>query len=386
MELTEENQNEILISVVKKDPEKDQIVHIDVEGAKEKVVVKQGTKIGEAIEKLFKFLKKPLKKFNFLYNGQYIDEKDRRKTFGHIANRIDKQQKEMHVVAYGNGMDEQLNDNEIHQNNDEAIKIEENQGKSATDEEITAYLLTNSWKFFVKLYTFLLVQFILIGVLTFLGFKYDIDDYFSKTTKSYKWTCSIITIFALICSIIPMYLSEKPKAGCCAYFLWFVYIPIITIYCFLLKRHQGEDIINGFYIVEQLIIFALDCLFVVIINAIFKKYRGLVNLLILSGINVLAIYIMVGPLSDKYDNLEMSHTGFVNISVISSIMIASIIMFNPQIVSLNKEDDETENALIAAISFNSIPFVIVFVFLVIAGLAGLTLVLYIFALFCGGLF
>ena len=124
----------------------------------------------------------------------------------------------------------------------------------------------------------------------------------------------------------------------------------------------------------------------VIINSIFKKYRDKVNLFILSGINILAIYIMVGPLSDKYDNLEMSHTGFVNISRISSIMIASIIIFNPQIVSLNKEDDETANALIAAISFNSIPFVIVFVFLILAALVGLTLALYIFILFCGGLF
>ena len=102
---------------------------------------------------------------------------------------------------------------------------------------------------------------------------------------------------------------------------------------------------------------------------------------------------MVGPISDKFDNLEMSHTGFVNISVISSIMIALIIMFNPQIVSLNKEDDETANALIAAISFNSIPFVIVFVFLIIGALAGLFLTIfavasafYILILFCGGLF
>ena len=217
----------------------------------------------------------------------------------------------------------------------------------------------NSWKFFVKLYVFLLVQFILISVLTFLGFKYDIDDYFSNTTAAFRWTCSVITIFVLISSTIPVCLSEKPKSGCCAYFLWFVYIPIITIYCFLLKRHEGVDIIEGFYIIEQLIIFALDCLFVIITNAIFKKYRGWINLLVLSGINALAIYIMVGPLSDNYDNLKMSHTGFVNISIISSIMIALIIMFNVPIVSLNKEDDENANALIGAIAFNSIPFVVV---------------------------
>ena len=69
-----------------------------------------------------------------------------------------------------------------------------------------------------------------------------------------------------------------------------------------MKRHEGTDIIEGFYVVEQLIIFTLDFLFVIITNAIFKRYRGWINLLILSGINALAIYIMVGPLSDNYDN------------------------------------------------------------------------------------
>ena len=400
MELTEENQNEILISVVKKDPEKDQIVHIDVEGVKEKVVVKQGTKIGEAIEKLFKFLKKPLKKITLLYNGQVIDENERRKTFGHIANRLDKEKKEMHVLAYGNGIDDTLNDNEKPKNEDGTIKIDENNEEPINEEEVTAYLLMNSWKFFIKLYVFLLVQFILISLLTFFGFQYDIDDYFSNTTAAFRWTCSVITIFVLISSTIPMCLSEKPKTGCCAYFLWFVYIPIITIYCFLLKRHEGADIIKGFYIIEQLIIFVLDCLFVIITNAIFKRYRGWINLLILSGINALAIYIMVGPLSDNYDNLKMSHTGFVNISIISSIMVALIIMFNVPIVSLNKEVDENANALIGAIAFNSVPFVIVLILLVIALVAGLlvgllalilaffavVVALYALVLFLGGLF
>lgn len=400
MELTEENQNEILISVVKKDPEKDQIVHIDVEGVKEKVVVKQGTKIGESIEKLFKFFKKPLKKITLLYNGQVIDENERRKTFGHIANRLDKEKKEMHVLVYGNGIDDTLNDNEKPKNEDGTIKIDENNEEPINEEEVTAYLLMNSWKFFIKLYVFLLVQFILISLLTFFGFQYDIDDYFSNTTAAFRWTCSVITIFVLISSTIPMCLSEKPKTGCCAYFLWFVYIPIITIYCFLLKRHEGTDIIEGFYVVEQLIIFTLDCLFVIITNAIFKRYRGWINLLILSGINALAIYIMVGPLSDNYDNLKMSHTGFVNISIISSIMVALIIMFNVPIVSLNKENDENANALIGAIAFNSVPFVIVLILLVIALVAGLlvgllalilaffavVVALYALVLFLGGLF
>ena len=96
----------------------------------------------------------------------------------------------------------------------------------------------------------------------------------------------------------------------------------------------------------------------------------------------------------------MSHDGFVSISVISSVMIALIIMFNTPIVSLNKGDDENANALIGAIAFNSVPFVIALILLIIALVVGLllgllALILGIFAaaiaiyaliLFLGGLF
>ena len=393
LELTEENQDEIVITAIKKDREKDQIVNIDIEGVKEKVVVKEGGILEDAIGKLFKYLKKPLPKFKFLYNGRIVDENDRRKTFRQVANRFDKQKKEMNVLAMGDGIDEQLNDNEIHQSEDDANKMKENEENSNNQDEVTDLLLMNSFKFFIKLYTFLLVQFILIGVLTFLGFKYEIDDYFSNSSKAFNWTISVITIFALISSLIPFCLSEKPKTGFCAFFLWFVYIPIITIYCFLLKRHEGTDIMEGFYIIYQLIIFALDCLFMIIANAIFKRYRGLINLLILCGINAIAIYVMAGPLSNNYDNLEMSHSGFVNISIISSVMIALIIMFNIPIVALNKEEDETANALVGALAFNSVPFVIAFAFGIIALLIGIVLAvfaivlaLFVVVLLLGGLF
>ena len=400
LELKEEDQNEIEIKVIKKDPEIDQIVNVNVEGVQEKVVLKKGMSLGSALGELANRLKKPFKRLIFLYNGKIIDEKDGRKTFGQVANRLDKQSKEMNIVAYGNDLDEELNDNEIEKNEEDKNKIDEINVDSNDDEKETAFLLMNSRKFFIKLYAFLLGQLIVIFLLTFLGFQYDIDDYFSNSSKAFYWTLSVISLFALITSTIPLCLSEKPKAGFCAYFLWLVYIPIITIYCFLLKRHEGTDIIKGFYIIYQLIIFILDFLFVVIVNAIFKRYRGWIHLLILSGINALAIYIMAGPLSVNYDNLEMSHVGFVNISVISSVMIALIIMFNTPIVSLNKGDDENANALIGAIAFNSVPFVIALILLIIALVVGLllgllALILGIFAaaiaiyaliLFLGGLF
>ena len=122
----------------------------------------------------------------------------------------------------------------------------------------------------------------------------------------------------------------------------------------------------------------------IITNAIFKRYRGCVNLLILSAINVLTIYIMAGPLSNNYDNLKMSYEGFVNISIISAVMIAFIIMFNAPIISLNQEDNETGGALIGAISFISVPFVMTLLLIGLFTVIGLILGL--IALFLGVIF
>ena len=372
-----EDQEEIEITVIKK-----HIVEVNIDGQFEKQEVKEGHSLGDALKTLYNRLKKPLKNIFFLYDGKYIDENERRKSFGHIANRADKQRKNMKILAYVN--DDPLNENNENnenqnQNQNNTIKINKNVENSNDDDddiddaERMAYLKMNSSKFFIKLYLFLLIQFILISLLSFLGFKYDFDDVFSNTSNAFWWTICVVSIFILIASTIPFCLAEKPKGGCCAYFLWFIYIPVITIYCYLLKRHEGTDIIEGFYIIYQLIIFSLDFLFVIIINAIFKRYRGWVHLLILLAINVLAVYIMAGPLSDNYDNLKMSHEGFVNICIISSVMIAFIIMFNAPIISLNQEDNETGGALIGAISFTSVPFVLTLLFIGLFAVIGFIL-------------
>ena len=114
--------------------------------------------------------------------------------------------------------------------------VTRNEEKGEEDDDEDHVPLANSSKFFVKLYSFLLAQFILIGILTFLGFYYNFDDYFSYSSKAFWWTVSVISVFSLISSAIPICLADKGKAGCCSYFLMIVYIPIITIYCYLLKK------------------------------------------------------------------------------------------------------------------------------------------------------
>lgn len=368
-----EETKEIEILVIKNDPEKEHILALNIDGAKEKVVIKKGQSIYDSILSKLKFLKKPLKKLGFIYGGKFYGENERRKTFHQIANSIDKENNSLNIITYE--MDDAEGDGTIQENGnnlrDKIVTRNEEKGEEDDDEDHVP--LANSSKFFVKLYSFLLAQFILIGILTFLGFYYNFDDYFSYSSKAFWWTVSVISVFSLISSTVPICLADKGKAGCCSYFLMIVYIPIITIYCYLLKRHDGNDFVEGFYIIYQIIIFGVDCLFLVIFNLIFKRYRGWLHFLILSAVNVLTIYIYVGPLSNNYDNLIMSHDGFVAISVISSVMIAFIIMFNSQIVGINKEENETCYSVIGAISFNSVPFAVALLLIIMVLVIGLLL-------------
>ena len=381
-----ENTTEIEILVKKKDPEKEHLVQVDVDGVQENVVVEKGGAVLDKIEKLFNFLKKPFKRFNFFYNGSAFGENERRKTFNQLANKEHKKQNVMKVIAVGGEEpleDEQINENKVDDNKIDENKEEEvgEKSKPLLEEIDEGISLIDAWKFFIKLYSFLLFQFILIGVFAFLGFYFDFDDCFSNSSKAFWWTVSTISIFALFGSLVPFCLVDTGNGGSCAYFLWFIYIPIITIYCYLLKRNKGTDIIEGFYIIYQIIIFGLDFLFLIIVNAIFKRYRGWLNFLVLSGVNILTIYVYSGPLSENYENLKMSHNGFINLSVISSVMIAFIIMINPLLASMKNEENETGSALIGALFFISIPFTLALILIVAAILLGL--LLGILALFLG---
>lgn len=387
----QEETKEIEILASKKELVKEHYAYVDINGVKEKVPIQKGKSIYDSV---IKYIKQPFKKFVLLVNGQAINERDRRKTFHQIANRENKRDNAINIIAYE--MEENIqepmanqnkNENESDENNKNKDEIksqeQENQEKQTNleeqqplQDEEEAELLIDKPKFYLRLYVFLLIQLVFVGLFTYLGFHYEIDDYFSNSSKAFWWTIVTISIFALFSSSAILCLSADESCCFCKYFMMIVCIPIITIYFFLLKRHDGIDILEGKYIIYQIIDFGLDYLLLIFSNFIFKRYRGWLNLLLLVAINVLTIYIYAGPLSDNYENLKMSHDAFVGLSVISSVMIAFIIIFNSQILdaeSIKKSDNEASCSLFAAINFNYIPFFIVFCLIIIAIIIGLIL-------------
>ena len=383
-QLDSQDENQIIeILAVKRDPENEHIVKLYDEGQQKHMILKKGSSL---IASVAEFLKKPLKKLGLMVNGEYIGSNSR-KTFHEIASSNDKEKNSINIIV--NELEDQQEEEEG-QGQDQEKKVEEgenikkhlikdaednneNNKEKPTEENEDEISTKDSWKFFIKLYIHLLAELILIFILTFLGFHFGFDDAFSKSSKAFWWSISTISVIALICSTIPFCLANLDNPGCCGYFLLIVYIPIISFYCFLLKRHNGVDIVRGFYIIEQIIIFALDFLCLILSNLIIKGYRGWHNFFILAAINILAIYICAGPISNNHEIFKFSHKGFVNMSLISTFMIVFILIFNSLISGINNEENETGMALIGALIFDFIPFIAFLILIGIAILIGLLL-------------
>ena len=263
---------------------------------------------------------------------------------------------------------EDTNDNE---NNKEQVLITnenlnleknkiESKNKYVCDEDSEFILdFTDSYKFFIKSNLILFIQNALILTLVLLGFNFDIDIYFSDSSKAFWWTIVVVTVYASAAFIFTTFLAVDKdgniKWG--QYILVITYIPMIVIYCFLLSKNGGVDFLEKKYIIHQLIIFTLDFLFSIIYNLIFKTYRGWLLLFILAIINIVTIVIYYFPLSNNYDNLKMSYGAFQGISIISSIMLFYMLLFNSPIMRLFEIDiTDGDRALYGAALFNYIPF------------------------------
>lgn len=328
------------------------MVNLQIDGEEHNIEVPQGEDVKETVlSKVGGFLRKRLKRLTWLYNGKIIDPE--RKTFNQLANEQSKNSNSMKILAVD------LGDDEENENEQELINKSKNDPSTQGNELAHIFDYTGSYKFFIKLNLLLLIQFIIIFILVYLGFIFDIDIYFSDSSKAFWWTIVLVTLFSLFSSTSITCMNPENSGG--KWFLYLIYIPIISIYCFLLSKHKESEVFAHKYIIYQLIIFDINYLFSILYNLIFKRYRGWLLLLILAGFNILTVFIYYVPLSNNYDSLEMSHSAFVAISIISSIMLAFILIFNYEILDEFEVDiSGTEQALYGVLLFNYLPFFFIF--------------------------
>ena len=387
-----EEQNEIEILAVKKganNENNEHYINVNIDGVEKKLVINKGEGVFESVTH---FLKKRTKTLLLFYNGNYLDEKHKKKTFNEIANRDSKERNTMSVVAIDkvdNENNERLledsrdnEENQIIKNENEKKEEDKKENKPVIDSEEELWIARI---FFIKFYLFLLIQIIALGLISFLGFYIGIEKIFS--IKWVYWLIfSIVTLFAMFLAIgtIGMKPEEENKEKKCLYFLSVIYVPIIYIYILLLRQYNGNEIIEGKYFIYQIIIIAFDFLISILYNLVFPTYRGWLNAIFLIAINFLIMIIYCFPISETYEDLKISNNGLIGLSIISLVVIISLIMFNFEIL-----DKENFKPLHFALVYNYIPFYFLFVFLVYIGVMIfflLSFIFYVFSMILLGIF
>ena len=133
------------------------------------------------------------------------------------------------------------------------------------------------------------------------------------------------TIFAFVLTGFTIF--AKNNGNLCFCFNIFIYIPIITIYLYLLSKFIRKD-----YIVIVLFLFIIDFLIIITFILIFKKYKGYGILIFTLIINFFSIFIY-------YKVSDSEKIQIIIMSIIAFSWINYILIFN-NIVRQNTKDKE----------------------------------------------
>jgi hypothetical protein len=300
-------------------------VKFTYKGENKEIKVKETETVGSVFDTIGKFIKKKKSSFFSLYNGNAILADDMNKPINQITKQLDQYDKQMDLIIE-DGMDEEEEKEEEEGKrrstrksiNNTSIQGNENVNEAEDgNEELIFRNSKDAGKFLIKIHITLFIQFLMIGVFTWLGFHFEYEKKIIDSNKSMIWSFIIVTLFSFfIASLLYCYNSEKQ--GCLSFDI-FVYIPIIMIYAFLLSNYTEKD-----YILIQLSLFISDFLGVILFIFIFRRYKGFGALFFAvafnTGLILLFYYKEIFYIKEK--------SAIITISILSFIFIAYINIFN----------------------------------------------------------
>ena len=332
-----ENKNEIEIVVIKKENTNEQHnININIAGINTNMIIKKGESIFNAISSIYKTASK---KLILLYNGKILDENEQQKTFYQVANKDSQKSNMMNIIAYeiddikdNDEIEKESNINDFGEIKEGKVQILE---KNSYDEKnIIEHIRKKTRIFLIKVYLWLLIQYIFITIVTFLGLHFEFDEILLNSKSIYYITCFPILLFTIIAASNSVEPYKKENLGFSTYFSYIIFIPMMSLFFLFLKIDIIRKInFEDRYIFYLLIIFISDFLFLIIYNLMIQKYRNWLNFIILSLLNFLIIYIYSYWISIKYENLKVNKDGIISLSFLSSIMIVYITIFNGEILS-----------------------------------------------------
>ena len=281
--------------------------------------------------------------------GEKVESKEEKKEDDKEDKEEDKKEERITVN------NEEKEEKEENENKEETLNrvstIESVNGQEEEESESEHLIYRTSkeaGKFFSKIHKILFFQFIIIFILVFIGFYYDFDKIFIDSLKSMLWSFIPITIFTFF--LTGFIICYENGHNICYSFNIFIYIPIITIYLYLLS-----EFVRQLCIIIVLFLFILDFLTILTFILVFKKYKGYGILFFTLLINTMCIFIYYKQF-DANEKIEV-----IIISIIAFVWINYILIFN-NIVRQNIEDEEYIGA---AFLFNYCIFIPAFIIFLI---------------------
>jgi hypothetical protein len=329
--------------------DKEYTVKFTYKGENKEIKVKETETVGGLTDIIGRYIKKKKNSFFSLYNGNAILADDMDKPINQITKQLDQNDKQMDLIIEDGMEEEEEKDEEdgkrrrstqksirntsIQGINDKNRNENEVNDVNDENEDLIYRNSKDAGKFLIKIHLILFIQFLMIGVSTWLGFHFEYEQIIIDSNKSMIWSFVIVTLFSFfIASLLFCYNSEKQSG---LSFDIFVFIPIIIIYAFLLSNYTKND-----YILIQLSLFISDFLGVIIFIFIFRRYKGFGALLFTSGFNtglmLLFYYKEIFYIKEK--------SAIITISILSFIFIAYINIFN-HVARQKFSDNEIKGAV-----------------------------------------
>jgi hypothetical protein len=204
-------------------------------------------------------------------------------------------------------------------------------------------------KYFLKIFSLLLIQYILIIFFTFLGFHFEFNLFFIETTKSMLWTAGPVSVIISFLCFGVLKIKEEYRKNKLLYIYLGIYISCIVFYCFLLSNYTETS-----YIMLVLFIISIDFCDILLYIIIFSNqdYKFLIAPIITSTTMLIIFHFKWGL------------TPVITIKI-SSVLLSAIIYIGI-ITSVCKSLIDKEHYLFATIIFNLALFAPVAVLVFIA--------------------
>ena len=308
-------------------------------GENKEIKVKDTETVGSLTDIIGKYIKKKKTSFYSLYNGKAIVKDDMDKPINQITKLIDKSDKKMDLVIEDGLEEEEEEEKEEEVKRKHSVKntirntsIQDDENEEDNDSEGLIYRTSKeAGTFLIKIHLVLFIQFFMIGLFIWLGFLFNFEEKF--VDKNRIWSLILITLFSFFLTSFTLCYNSVHKKWLS--FNIFLYIPVITLYIFLLSKYTKKD-----YFLIQISLFISDFLGIIIFILIVRRYKGfgvLIFTLIFNASLMITFYY-----KEIFDIKEKK--AIIIISILSFIFIAYITIFN-DIARQKFEDNEIRGAV-----------------------------------------